>query len=144
MRSASRALRESVSLRCGLCERVLSLFAHRILNFCKSARDSGELWWKQHASSGGSSRAKVALGGVVASAIRYADAARLSRWTGPGHYSCLGVLGAVAVTLVCVRQSFASHEKFYKHSIATSRCRKTEWLICGAHTSVGRACYPRS
>lgn len=24
------------------------------------------------------------------------------------------------------------------HSIATSRCRKTEWLICGAHLCVGR------
>lgn len=24
---------------------------------------------------------------------------------------------------------------FYKHSIATSRCRKTEWLLCGAHAS---------
>ncbi|KAL0103835.1 hypothetical protein PUN28_017872 [Cardiocondyla obscurior] len=26
-----------------------------------------------------------------------------------------------------------------KHSIATSRCRETEWLICGAHLRVGRA-----
>jgi hypothetical protein len=24
---------------------------------------------------------------------------------------------------------------FVKHIIATSRCRKTEWLICGAHAS---------
>lgn len=27
------------------------------------------------------------------------------------------------------------HTLFYKHSIATSRCRKTEWLLCGAHAS---------
>jgi len=34
---------------------------------------------------------------------------------------------------------------FSKHCIATSRCRKTEWLLCGAHyDSVGRAVLPRS
>lgn len=29
----------------------------------------------------------------------------------------------------------SEHTFFYKHSIATSRCRKTEWLLCGAHAS---------
>lgn len=32
-----------------------------------------------------------------------------------------------------------------EHSIATSRCRKTEWLLCGAHSyCVGRTIFPRS
>jgi len=38
-----------------------------------------------------------------------------------------------------------SGTNFFKHCIATSRCRKTEWLLCGAHyDSVGRAVLPRS
>lgn len=28
-----------------------------------------------------------------------------------------------------------AHTILYEHSIATSRCRKTEWLLCGAHAS---------
>lgn len=43
--------------------------------------------------------------------------------------------GAFVSFVVALTRAIYNTHLFVKHIIATSRCRKTEWLICGAHAS---------